>query len=60
MDKNKKQIVENFISGCGKNGLSIEECIELSAHVLITCVSASGTSDVKVTIENVGTVDVEC
>jgi hypothetical protein len=60
MDTAKKELVEQFISGCQELGLSVQESVELAAHNLIGAVTASGKSYAKIEVDNVGVVEVEC
>jgi hypothetical protein len=60
MDKNKERLVEDFIAGCQKLGLSAEESTDLAARNLIGVVSASGKSYAKIELESVGVVEVDC
>lgn len=60
MDNAKQKIVEQFISGCEELGLSPEECVDLAARNLIGATIASGNSHVRVEVDNMGIVEVEC
>lgn len=60
MAKSKKELVEQFISGCQELDLSVEESVELAACNLIGAVNASGKSYAKIEIVNMGIVEVEC
>lgn len=60
MNTAKKELVEQFICGCQKLGLSVEESVDLAARNLIGAVAASGKSYAKIEVDNVGVVEVEC
>lgn len=60
MDTAKKELIQQFISGCQEIGLSLEECVDLAARNLVGVVSASGKSYAKIEVDNVGVVEVEC
>lgn len=60
MDSAKKKVVEQFISGCEELGLSVAESVDLAARNLLGVVAASGRSHVKIEVDNVGVVEVEC
>ncbi|QFT13326.1 hypothetical protein [Vibrio sp. THAF190c] len=60
MDKEKQMLIEQFIIGCQKLGLSLEESTELAAKNLIGVVSASGKSHARIEVKRVGIVEVEC
>ncbi|WP_240207706.1 hypothetical protein [Vibrio sp. CyArs1] len=60
MNAAKQKLVQEFVSGCMELNLSVEEMLELAAHNLIGAVNASGKSYVKIELDNVGVVEVEC
>ncbi|BCL74123.1 hypothetical protein TUMSATVNIG1_61070 (plasmid) [Vibrio nigripulchritudo] len=59
-DAGKKKLVEDFISGCVKQGLTHEESVDLAARSLIGAVNAAGKSYAKIEIEGMGVIEVEC
>ncbi len=60
MDPKKKELVEMFIQSCIEQGLTMDESAELSAHILISAVSANGKSHTRIEIANLGSVEVDC
>lgn len=56
MDPKKKELAEMFIQSCIEQGLTMDESAELSAHILISAVSANGKSHTRIEIANLGSV----